>query len=120
MEVTKIIYIVVVITFLIVNCIFSVKSSKKNKTTKTQDSCEKPTIMTILQRIPNYIIAAEELYNNLVNPAIKKTGTQKLQYVLDKVKVDCLTNGIEYNEDYIKEETEKLVELTKQVNSDKK
>ena len=72
---------------------------------------------TILGNIPKYMCAAEELYNNLVNPSIKKTGAQKLSFVLDKVKLDCATNGVPYEEEVVVEKVEELIDFTKKVNS---
>lgn len=70
----------------------------------------------ILDKLPTYIIAAEQLYNSIVPSSMQKTGAQKLAYVLDKVKIDCLTNGEKYDEDYITGKVNELVDLTKQVN----
>lgn len=71
----------------------------------------------IKYKLPQYIIAAEQFYNSLVPQGMQKTGAQKLAYVLDKIKIDCLSSDVEYNEQDVTEEVEKLIDLTKQVNA---
>lgn len=74
----------------------------------------------LFQKIPSYMVAAEKFYNQLVgkNSGIK-TGVQKLEQVLDKVKIDCLTAGVEYNEQKATDMVNSLVDLTNQVNTNK-
>ncbi len=101
------------------------KKDKKSKRTKTiaengvqsDKGSSKLFKEIVLDNLPKYMIMAESLYNGIVNPSIKKTGAQKLAFVLDKVKIDCLTNNIEYNEQEVTNKVEELVDLTKQVNS---
>lgn len=118
-------YYIVLILSVVVSVtvsLISTKRTKKNK--KSSETAENNTennnphiTQTILSNIPKYMIAAEQLYNNIVNPAIKKTGAQKLAYVLDKVKIDCLTDNVQYDENVVTEKVEELIDLSKQVNS---
>lgn len=72
------------------------------------------------QKLPQYIVAAETFYNQLVGKQSGlKTGTQKLAQVLDKVKIDCLTAGVEYDEQKATKMVNDLVDLTNSVNTNK-
>lgn len=122
----ELIYIGCVIASVLFSIIISIvsfcKEKKNNKnsnvgTVETIKSDIKTFGDVVLKNIPKYMISAEQLYNNIVNPAIKKTGAQKLAYVLDKVKIDCLTNGVEYNEDVVTAKVEELIDLSNNVNS---
>lgn len=131
MTIQEIFYYATILLSIIMSIVVSVFSVKRKK--KTDPNCEiavenvenngennnKSYAEVILNNIPKYMIAAENLYNNIVNPSIKKTGAQKLAYVLDKVKIDCLTNNVEYNEQVITNKVEELIDLTKEVNSNK-
>lgn len=127
MTIQEIFYYATILLSIIMSIVVSVFSVKRKKKTETiaknvkndnQDN-NKSYAEVILSNIPKYMIAAESLYNNIVNPSIKKTGAQKLAYVLDKVKIDCLTNNVEYNEQVITDKVEELIDLTKEVNSNK-
>ena len=72
------------------------------------------------QKLPQYIVAAETFYNQLVGKQSGlKTGAQKLAQVLDKVKIDCLTAGVEYDEQKATKMVNDLVDLTNSVNTNK-
>lgn len=72
------------------------------------------------QKLPQYIVAAETFYNQLVGKqSTLKTGAQKLAQVLDKVKIDCLTAGVEYDEEKATKMVNDLVDLTNSVNTNK-
>lgn len=94
-----------------------VKGNKSKTNQSTAESGIKTISQEIISKIPDYVVMAEKFYNSLVPSSMQKTGAQKLAYVLDKIKIDCLTNGIEYNEEKVTEEVEKLIDLTKQVNN---
>lgn len=94
-----------------------VKGDKSKIDKSTTESGIKTISQEIISKIPDYVVMAENFYNSLVPSSMQKTGAQKLAYVLDKVKIDCLTNNVEYNEQKVTDEVEKLIDLTKQVNS---
>ena len=47
------------------------------------------------------------------------TGAEKLNYVLTNYKLDCLNNGIKYDEAAATEQIESIIDLTKAVNAKK-
>lgn len=47
------------------------------------------------------------------------SGAEKLNYVLTNYKLDCINNGIKYDEVAVTEQIEKIVDLTKNVNAKK-
>lgn len=44
------------------------------------------------------------------------SGAEKLNYVLTNYKLDCLNNGVKYNEDAAVAQIEEIIDLTKSVN----
>lgn len=121
MEISQIIYYTlacVAIGLSVVSTVIAFVKGNKSKTTQpTTQSGIKNISQEIISKIPEYIVMAEQFYNSLVPSSMQKTGAQKLAYVLDKIKIDCLTNNIEYDEQKVTEEVEKLIDLTKQVNN---
>lgn len=106
MELIKIAIIALIVFVLIIlyiiNCL-------KNK--------EKIKLLDILRNIPKYMEMAEQQFNSMVSTANKKTGQQKLEYVKDKVKIDCLSANIEYDETVVTNEVEEFTNFSKKVNS---
>lgn len=98
--------------------VFRKRRDEKNDEdgTKTTSGIIKGTMSAILDNIPKYIVAAEKLYNGLVGECGKKTGSQKLEYVLDKLKLDCLTNNLPFDGEFLTSKINELIDLTKQVN----
>lgn len=97
-------------------CVAVLKGKKSKNSCEFDKSDCKSISQEIISKIPQYMVAAEQLYNALVPNGVQKTGAQKLSYVLDKIKIDCLSANMEYNEDEVTKEVEKLIDLTKQVN----
>lgn len=57
--------------------------------------------------------------SNLIKKAEQFTnysGAEKLNYVLTNYKLDCLNNGVKYNEDAAVAQIEEIIDLTKSVN----
>lgn len=57
--------------------------------------------------------------SNLIKKAEQFTnysGAEKLNYVLTNYKLDCLNNGVKYNEDAALAQIEEIIDLTKSVN----
>lgn len=76
----------------------------------------------IYDRIKGYMQAAEVGNEVLKNLADRSgipihTGVQKLTEVLSKIKIDCMTEGVEYDEKYWKEKIEELIQFSKVVNA---
>lgn len=80
------------------------------------ESDTRPLSRRIIDALPSWIVSAEQFYNSIVPNSMQKTGGHKLAYVLDKVKMDCLTHNEEYDENSAISEIEKLIDMTKQVN----
>lgn len=57
----------------------------------------------IVKKIPNYIIEAE----NIVGPG---NGATKLALVMNKLQIDCLANNVDYDEQALEYEVEKILE----------
>lgn len=106
MQIIKLlIYFLCVLVSITLNVVIMIKNKKKI------------TLTSILEMIPKYMEQAEQQFNSACNPAMKKTGAQKLSYVQDKIKIDCLSSGVKYNEDVVNNKVEEFIDLTKQVNS---
>ena len=76
----------------------------------------------IYDRIKGYMQAAEVGNQVLKNLADRsgipiQTGVQKLTEVLSKIKIDCMTEGIEYDEKYWVDKIEELIKFSKVVNA---
>ena len=96
------------------------KESPNGNTENVSTQVKQESFWSVLwQKLPNYIIAAEDFYNKLVPNSMIKTGAQKLAHVLDKVKIECLTNGVEYNEQKATDMVNELVDFTNSVNTNK-
>lgn len=98
-------YFLCVLLSITINVVIMIKNKKKI------------TLTSILEMIPKYMEQAEKQFNTVCNPAMKKTGSQKLSFVQDKIKIDCLSSGVKYNEDKVNEKVEEFINLTKNVNS---
>lgn len=85
----------------------SVKSNSKNSTTNTQ------TLSQIIEKIPQYMISAEQFFEPLIN----KGGKLKLSQVLSSLKVDCLENGVKYDENMFKNIINRFIDFSKTVNT---
>lgn len=57
----------------------------------------------VVQKLPNYIQAAEEMFG-------AGKGKVKKQYVLNEARNECLLNDIEFKKDEFSEEVEKILE----------
>ena len=73
------------------------KSSGKGKLKKFVE------LAKIVKKIPNYIIEAE----NIVGPG---NGATKLALVMNKLQIDCLASNINFDEEALKYEVEKVLE----------
>lgn len=72
------------------------------------------------EKLPQYIVSAEQFYSQLVGKASGvKTGVQKLAQVLDKIKIDCLTAGVDFDETKATSMVNNLIDLTNNVNTNK-
>lgn len=96
------------------------ENSEQNIDGDYQDTKIKSFWSKIFEKLPSYITDAEKFYNQIVGKASGvKTGAQKLTQVLDKVKIDCLTDNVEYDEQRATNMVNQLVELTNKVNINK-
>ena len=67
----------------------------------------------IYAKIPEYMEVAENMYNTIGS----KLGSSKLSDVLNKIKMDCVSNNKEYDETFWKDKIEKFVDFSKNVNT---
>lgn len=97
--------------WLITTIFFTIRNKKtKNlavkKLTSINNELETKTdklkLAQILQKIPQFIIEAEEACGG-------GTGTVKLETVLDKIMIECLKANIEYIKEDFKYEVEKIL-----------
>lgn len=70
-----------------------IKSKKKNRAVE---------VAKIVQKLPEYITEAEQLFGN-------GKGIVKLKYVLKEIKNDCIINNIEFDEEAYETEIEKIL-----------
>lgn len=91
-------------------------TTEQTENTENNSECSKnffERFQETLSSLIGNIDCAENLFNAI---STGKTGNLKLSNVLDKIKVDCLTKGEEYNESYWKTIIDKLIDFTKSVN----
>lgn len=105
-EIFSLIMAILVIVTIILNIVLFLLKKKQSKATGTIYTIEK--IKTIL----GYIKGAEQLFSNFAG----KCGDKKLSEVLRSIKVDCLTNKENFNEEEYTSLIKEIVELTKTVN----
>lgn len=66
----------------------------------------------IVKKIPDYIIEAE----NIVGPG---NGATKFALVMNKLQIDCMTNNVDYKEEELKYEVEKILETPQKKEKEK-
>lgn len=102
------------------NCETGVEDRTKSSNGNSKDQKVKNFWEELLTKLPDYIISAEQFYNQIVGKSSGvKTGVQKLAQVLDKVKIDCLTAGVDYDEQKATEMVNGLIDMTNKVNTNK-
>lgn len=89
---------------IIIAIIQTIKKGKKSKTVE---------LAKVVQKIPEFITEAEQIIGT-------GKGVAKLQYVLNKIQLQCQLAGIEFQEQQFKQEVEKILEtpqkkITKQM-----
>lgn len=82
---------------------------KLSKNTKVRKNAEKLLLLT--NQIATYVKEAEGFSNY--------TGVEKKNYVLTKMNQFSIDNNVKYNEEYISNKIEELIDTTKVVNSNK-
>lgn len=73
------------------------------QTIRKGKKCKSVELAKVVQKIPEYITEAEQIIGD-------KKGIAKLQYVLNKIQLQCQINGIDYKENEFKFEVEKILE----------
>lgn len=102
------------------NCETSIENRTESSDGNSKDQKVKNFWEELLTKLPDYIVSAEQFYNQIVGKSSGvKTGVQKLAQVLDKVKIDCLTAGVEYDEQKATEMVNGLIDMTNKVNTNK-
>ena len=140
MTMNEILYFVAIIFSVVLSIITTITTVKKGKNTKRQigdcndeepqecvngidkdeEIAEESFWSKLFTKIPQYIINAEQFYNQICGKASGiKTGQQKLSQVLDKIKIDCLSEDVDYDEERAKSMVNNLIELTNNVNTNK-
>ena len=113
MEIIEIIKIVIVILSVITATISTIISVKKGKVTTDTKS----DFITILnENVIKYMQTAETVFKQLSSVGTK-LGNLKETDVLNKIKLDCFSKGVDYNEELAKEKIKELIEFSKTVNS---
>ena len=135
MQISDILYIAVLVFSVILSIVTTVMARKTKQKGNNIESAENGKENTdgigenkkvdnfwteMLTKLPSYIVSAEQFYNQICGKASGiKTGAQKLAQVLDKVKIDCLTNGVTYDEQKATDMVNGLIDMTNEVNTNK-
>lgn len=93
-QITTISSVVITAVSIIIAVIQTIKKGKK---------CKSVELAKVVQKIPEYITEAEQIIG-------ASKGVAKLQYVLNKIQLQCQINGINYTENQFKYEIEKILE----------
>lgn len=88
-------YILSVIIIILDLVIFPIVKGKLNKSNK------KNALFSVVEKLPDYILEAENLFDR---------GKSKLAYVLQKVHLDCVALGIDFNEEVFTSYVEDILE----------
>lgn len=96
------------------------QSNQLDEVEKTQSELEK--LVNIEDNIMSYIEAAEGTYASFKELAkgagmSGKFGSTKLNDVLGKIKTDCLTSGVAYDQSYWEAKVNRLITFSKKVNA---
>lgn len=79
-----------------VSIITIIIDKKKNKSEKLVN------LAKIVQKLPEFISEAEQIFGG-------GTGVAKVNYVLNKVQMNCIQNKVKYDESQFKGEIEKIL-----------
>lgn len=92
------------------NVAISISTPSENNTLADENGGKSigQTFKSTLEKVIGYIETAEKKFNSI---STGKTGVMKLQEVLQMLKVDCLTENIEFDEQYWISIIEKIVEI---------
>lgn len=100
---------------LVVSIIVAIISTIKTIKSKRQQG-ETVDFTTILnENIIKYMQGAETMFGSLTSVG-SKSGALKETDVLNKLKIDCLTRGIVFDEQLAKNKIKELIEFSKTVN----
>ena len=105
-EILSLTMAILAVVMVVLNIVLFLLKKKQSKSTGTVYTIEK--IKTIL----GYIKGAEQLFSNFAG----KCGDKKLSEVLRSIKVDCLTNKENFNEEEYTSLVNEIIDLTKSVN----
>lgn len=109
MEVIEVIKIVgsgIALIYAVVATIVAVRKSKCNK---EQSTYVETDFMTILNNnLVKYMTGAETFFKGITAVGTK-TGSLKEEQVVDKIKLDCLQNGVVYDDEITKEKIKEIV-----------
>ena len=131
MVITEILYYAVLCVSVLISVYLTIRATvEKKKRVKTvsadgeanSETCEsnnEPVSLRIIKSLPQWISSAEKLYNSIVPSGLQKTGAQKLEYVLDKAKIDCLTHNETFDEAAVTNEINNLIDFSNEVNVNK-
>lgn len=99
----------------VITIITTIKA-KRTKKTVSNDANSKPFLERFketLKKVTTYSLNAEKVFENLQHG---KFGSTKLEEVLNKIKVDCLSNGENFDEESWKTIVNNLISFSKNVN----
>ena len=128
---TEILYYAVLFVSVLISVYLTIRAAVEKKkrvkdvgsdgetNSETCESDNEPVSLRIIKSLPQWISSAEKLYNSIVPSGLQKTGAQKLEYVLDKAKIDCLTHNENFNEQEITAEINNLIDFSNEVNVNK-
>lgn len=110
--VSVILIVLYVATFIMLAVKKVIKSKSENADTSVMDS--------IYDSMLSCIESAESIYNGMAAAGMCKDSTAnlKLNYVLDKIRILCYDNNVKYDSTYWEKEIDKIIDVTKNVNSD--
>lgn len=105
MDIKDIIYLViagVIFIITVISTIVTFLKKKKSGEIRTETISEDYTefsklFKTNLEKVIGYVIGAEKFYNSITTG---KVGDYKLENVLQKIQVDCMSKGETFDKDY--------------------
>lgn len=109
----QIIYYVILILLVLANVITIIISKRKKKLGSTDGSDDLTKFKNTLDKILNLTLNAETLFGAITTG---KVGEMKLQDVISKLQIDCLSNGEEFDEQSMKDIISDLISWSKKVN----
>lgn len=107
-EIVKTVVMIIVFIYSVITTIIAIRKSRNNGKSICVDNKD---FMSILNNnLVKYMTSAETFFKGITAVGMK-TGTLKEDQVVDKIKLDCLQNGVEFDDKATKAKIKEIVDF---------